>query len=145
MALGCGITAEDVDGGEVGKTESARPGVVLEAQRRLSHAALNPALDRFTTRVKKAYSKMQQLYTQHDDYGATYDHNITRAAKHEPAYRDSYFIMKSNIWSQKPEYRARCDERRIPLPRHAGALISAHRGRTPTPSSGLQYPSIAAA
>ena len=57
----------------------------MESQRRLSHAALNPELDKFCAKVKKAQAKMVTMYTKYEDHGATYYYLVTRGASYEPA------------------------------------------------------------
>lgn len=79
---------EGGEGGEPGRPPRAAAGVVTEAQRRLCYAALNPELDKFCTKVKKAHFKMVQMYSKYDDHGATYYHSVTRGVPHKPPYRE---------------------------------------------------------
>lgn len=57
---------EEGEGGEPGRPPRGAAGVITKAQRRLSCAALNPELDKFCTKVKKAYFKMVQMYSRYE-------------------------------------------------------------------------------
>jgi hypothetical protein len=63
----------------------ARKALVMEPQQRLSHAALNPELDKYRVKVKKTHAKMVTMYTKYEDHGATYYYSVTRGASYEPA------------------------------------------------------------